>query len=362
MSGHYEKGLALYRVDRFAEARAEFLLARSEDLQDAEPVVMVAWCDYSLKKYKDGLRQAKEAVGIDPDDVRALQVLGSCFLMIEDFKNSRKAFERALELDPDDAYSHYLYSWFLSSRGQVKKALVEIDLALSIDPENSSYMTERSRYLSILGRKQEAKEATRQALRLDPEDADSHVQQGVILRSNGDVAGAIKAFQEALRREPNNELAREELLETGRSRFILYRWLLNFSLLLGTVPPMGRWIIIAGPFYLVRILHKTAKTNPPVLYVAIAVGGVWLFCVCVWLFSAVFMDALALFDPVLRPALDKNQRVTAPFIAISLLIGILLLACGLMLSNDLLSASGGIILIVFLLVSYLYRLRGKPAA
>lgn len=80
---------------RSARARAEALTTRPADF-----FATLAETAVRHRRYADGVRWAEQAVGIDPQSVRALGVLGTNQLRLGDMATGRATLERAFAADP----------------------------------------------------------------------------------------------------------------------------------------------------------------------------------------------------------------------------------------------------------------------
>lgn len=85
---------ALFHYD-IAELRAESLDCLVKSLTNR------ALCLIKLGKFDDAQFDCKEALRLDPKNVKAHYRLGVCHKAMSDIKNARACFERALEIDPD---------------------------------------------------------------------------------------------------------------------------------------------------------------------------------------------------------------------------------------------------------------------
>ena len=86
----------------------------------------------------------EQALAIDPNNVRALVVLGSKFLLPAllgisvdpkgDLERADELESKALALDPDDPWAHSQKGWILLVQGHNKEAVAEFERALALDP------------------------------------------------------------------------------------------------------------------------------------------------------------------------------------------------------------------------------------
>ena len=329
MTTHFHKATVLYDLGRYAEALIEFQIARTELVDDEHPVWLAAFCYYFMHKYKKGLDLAKVALTLNPESVQSHQIHGLCLTALGKEKQAQLAFEKALQINPEDGFSHYYFAFFLSEKRSWVLALQEVETALTYEPSNSVMLAFRSKALTVLGKKEESRSATLEALRLDPEDPHAHAQHGLVLRIDGDVIGAMKAYREALRNNPNDREALEGLMDAVRSRFIVYRWLLNFELQIQRMSSKTRSLLTIVPITLARLaVTSSFQEMDPSTRTSIRVAGaLYLFFLISTWFAPVFMDALSALDSEMKYVLTRPQRIWATGLAILFLIS----ACSLVI-------------------------------
>ena len=86
----------------------------------------------------------EQALAIDPNNVRALVVLGNKFLLPAllgisvdpkcDLERADELELKALALDPDDPWAHSQKGWILLAQGRNEEAIAEFERALALDP------------------------------------------------------------------------------------------------------------------------------------------------------------------------------------------------------------------------------------
>ncbi len=86
----------------------------------------------------------EQALAIDPNNVRALTVLGNKFWLPAalglssdpkgDFERADELESKALALDPDDTWAHSLKGWVLLAKGRNDEAVAEYERALAVEP------------------------------------------------------------------------------------------------------------------------------------------------------------------------------------------------------------------------------------
>lgn len=357
MVTHLEKGQALFDLDRYEGALAELNLARAENPQDEEPVSLGAFCHYFLGQPKLGLKMGQEALALDPESIRALHVVGLCYTHLGKEKQAKQVLDQAISIDPEEPFGHYYMSWFLGNTGKWKLALTSIERALELDPENATFESHRSKILLKLGRRAEAKSSSLHSLNLDSCAPNALSQLGTVLRQEGDVVGSMKAFRDALRIDPNDEEARKGLLEAIRSRFFLYRWLLNFELQMQRITPQFRSGFTILPLLSLRAMGAISKSqfDPLMKIFLMTICGIYLlFLFSLW-FGPIILDALSAVDPELSQVLTRAQRTWSMSLLWTFIIGFCSIVLGAGFNFDVFLILGVVLVLFFVILGAWYR-------
>ncbi|HEY9154754.1 MAG TPA: fused MFS/spermidine synthase [Opitutaceae bacterium] len=120
--------------------------------------------------YRSSRRIYERVLGLDPNNVEALNMLGCMCSESAEFTQAYEYFDRAVRLDPHFANAHYnLGNWFFRD-GQLGRA-------------NDCYS---------------------EALRLDPENVEAEINLGSLKLQQGQVEDAIACYQKAIAMKPDS--------------------------------------------------------------------------------------------------------------------------------------------------------------
>lgn len=263
---HYQRGLVLFEMGRYGEARTAFRRAIDEDvcplriltpMQDvvgevarARGVPHVDFADSIAQKSEHGITggdffldhvhlnldgyrmlalelldvMAREGiVGIDDswgDDVvasvtqtvegridrrahgRALRNLAKVFDWAGKQEEAEKLASRAAAILKDDAETYNVLGRAAAARGDTDEAIDHFRKALEAKPGYVAPLTPLGIALGKKGRVDEAVQCFRKAIEGKPDFAEAHYNLGIALMSRGDVDEAIASYRRALEIDP----------------------------------------------------------------------------------------------------------------------------------------------------------------
>ena len=349
---HFQHGMALRDIKRYQEAIKEFELARLDFPDDAETVIMLAWCHYSLGKYQQALKIAISAAAMEPENDQVFTLMGACEIALDHYKVALGYLRNAVVLNPDNAYAHYLLGFALTKKRKWREAIAEVDRSIELSPENADYLSFKSHILLMLGRKEEAKQTSLAALRLTPEDSRTHSQHGQILLAEGKVEEAIQHYREAVRNDPRDIWLMAEFVEAARGRMWLFRQFLAFRFWLQRIPI---WISISifflpiGAVPLGIIAYNNHLVNDRLMEVVVIV---FLSYIGLLLFIPVVMDGLTSLDRELKLVLPPKKRRKSIAVLIIFSLTVLSPLLGLIFRNPFFSSFSiiGLVCLVFMCI------------
>jgi adenylate cyclase len=143
------------------------------------------------------IREAKEALAIDPTCVRALQILAfahgiSLYLRTaadreHAFHESKWAIARAIELDGSDAYGYTFRALGIVQRGELDRyfeALADARYAHELNPNDSIVLEILGNLEAVAGDPERAIEHLHQAMRLSPRNPRSYLMYTMLARAS----------------------------------------------------------------------------------------------------------------------------------------------------------------------------------
>ena len=212
MGIHYDRGQALFSLERYADSIAEYQQELALNPQCAASKANIAAALVNLKRYFEAKQTAHEVLGISPDYAYAHYVLS--FVESNDGSDSPalRAIGEALRIQPAARFL-CRRGWLLRAQGRHAECLEATSEALALDARHQETLVLRARTLDALGRHDEAAEILRSALAINPENPDAHQALGAVALAYGDPAEALDALREARRISPVEHHDRDRILD-----------------------------------------------------------------------------------------------------------------------------------------------------
>jgi tetratricopeptide (TPR) repeat protein len=317
MSQAFDRGIVLFQQGRYEMASQQFRGGLAEEPEDANGHAFLALCLVEVKQKDEALREADEAVRLDPGSAFIHYTRGRVLLDHQRLRESAEAVREAIALDPYDADYRGLLASIELARHRRAEALEAAEAGLAIDPEHSACMNLRAMALTQLGRRAEAAATLGSALAGDPENAVTHANQGWSYLHESDPKKAIEHFREALRLDPELEWARVGMIEALKARHLFYRLMLRFFLWMGRQSTRAQWILILAFVFGRSALTQLKRQHPELsgLIEPILIGTL-AFVLLTWIASPLF-NFLLQFNRFGRLALSRDQKVAANLIGVS---------------------------------------------
>jgi TolB-like protein/Tfp pilus assembly protein PilF len=147
-----------------------------------------------------GYPLCEQALGVDPNTVRALKVLAIKFYMpvgmgtSADLRRADELLSEILALDPTNAGAHNERAWLLTSQGRFEEAVVERERTLDSDPADVGAIQGMAWDHVALGHFEKGLELFDKAIRLSPRDPQLHFME---LGNRGSIFG-LKQYDQAI--------------------------------------------------------------------------------------------------------------------------------------------------------------------
>ena len=207
-SPHYDRGLALHRANRLAEALGAYDLALLAEPGHADALFNRGITLWALGRAEDALASTDAALGAEPKHFEASFNRAVMLSQRGRLEDALTACDRALSLKPDFAEGHSMRGGVLRELGRLDEALMSFDAALRLKPDNAAAHNNRGGLLQQMNRSDAALAAFDAALRCNPRHANAFYNRGLALETLGRMDEALKSFDGALA----SGLIHEELL------------------------------------------------------------------------------------------------------------------------------------------------------
>jgi len=152
----YQKGLALFGLDRFDEAKSTM-----DKVIDLNPEHDGAWfttakAQSELKEYDKALETLDKILEIEPEHDGAISYKGQIFSEQEKFDEALEYFEEAFDLNSFNKENLNRYGFVLYQKGDFEDSLWYFDRALYVEPDYIEAINNKALVLDELGRSDEA--------------------------------------------------------------------------------------------------------------------------------------------------------------------------------------------------------------
>lgn len=216
------RGWMLLDLKRPREALAAAGEALAIAPEDADAHLLAGAALLALDRIRNAEEHAQTLLRIDPEGCPSLLLLGRIRMHRKDLDGAEALFRDAARVAPRSPEPHVAVSASLLARNEPRawrEAQDAAAQALSIDPRCTAAYVNLGIALRELGNPEDALESYLSALRIDPEDPFAHVNRALLLRELGDFAGAADAFAQALRRDPLDPDVQAALDSLGAERY-----------------------------------------------------------------------------------------------------------------------------------------------
>lgn len=178
-----------------------------------------AACYMMLNRYTEALEDARKAVTLDTQMVKAYVRIAKCGIALGDLTTAEQALNKIKELDTsntltaNEVRSLELMKQYENDANNAydkkdfRKVVYCMDRVLDQAPSCARYKVRKAECLAFLGRYQEAQEIANSILHLDKGNADAIYVRGLCLFYQDNVEKAFSHFQQVLRLAPDHKKA-----------------------------------------------------------------------------------------------------------------------------------------------------------
>jgi protein O-mannosyl-transferase len=155
-AAHYNAGLELLNMQRYAEARDT--LNRAAQLKPDEPSVfnVLGQVYTGMGETSRAIESFKRALEIDPEMFESLNNLGTIYFNSGDYPAAERYFKSSLALKPQAVAARYNLALCFSRQNRFAEAIPELEACLKYVPNDAEALYELGLVYEKLGRKNEA--------------------------------------------------------------------------------------------------------------------------------------------------------------------------------------------------------------
>ncbi|MCB0515639.1 MAG: tetratricopeptide repeat protein [Chitinophagales bacterium] len=324
----------LIQQQKFQEAEKILSILLAEDSNNIHFLSLLAEVNLQQDKFDAANNIIDNAIGQSPDNPYLFYMKSRIAMQQNKLSEAENSINKAIKIDPYDADYFALLANIKLARKQFEEALKTANSALEIDAENLLALNARSTALNKLNRSEEAFDTIEGALREDPNNAYTHTNYGWGLLEKGDHKKALEHFKEALSNDPNYSYAQAGLLEALKATNLIYRAFLKYAFWMSNLTAKNQWTVIIGFYIGFRVLKTIARNNetlqpfliPIIIVLALIAFSTWI----IGPISNLFLR----FNKYGQLLLDKKEKMSSNFVALSFAIFVIGLILYLVLSDE----------------------------
>ncbi|MEZ4887788.1 MAG: tetratricopeptide repeat protein [Chitinophagales bacterium] len=335
----------LIEQGKYDLAEKELKNGLAQDIDNADAHALLALCYIRQKRTEEAMVEAKTAIGLDPNEDFCHYLLALIYLDEDLLEDGEKTIKEAIRLNPYNPEYFNTLGVIYFNRRKLDEALAYFEQALALDAENVEATNMRARVLVTLGRKEEAANSFQAAFNRNPENAYTHANQGWAQLELGNYETSLEHFRQALRLDPEMDYAKSGMVEALKAKHWIYRTFLKFMFWTASMSPQARWGLVIG---LVLIANMFTVLLPVYL----------VFVFFTWFATTIF-DTLLRFNQYGKHALSEEQIQTSNYFAGFVVAGLGLLVTGLLMGNEAVMISGGVVLGMLFPVSKTFSMSNK---
>lgn len=211
------------------------ILSYDQKSSDIQQSLNIAVRHHSAGRLAEAERIYQEILRADPNEPRALQLLGAIAHQMGKNDIAVDLFTKALAIKPDYVDACYNLGIALRELGELDKAADSYRKALSIKPDLAEAHSSLGVTLQDLGQMDEAVASFRKAVAIKPDFAEAHSNLGIALQKLWKLDEAVACFHQSLKIKPDYAEAHNNLgkalTEQGRldEAFASYRKALDIK-------------------------------------------------------------------------------------------------------------------------------------
>jgi tetratricopeptide (TPR) repeat protein len=246
------RGLALYSLNRFAEADAAFASALKDDPHDqeakqmrgltlfrlgrpadaiplleaahdwgpetkADPSYVLALCYLDTRRYDDARRAFATQYGFAADSAPAYLLTARMLLRREYVPVAQEFARKALELDPQLPLAHALLGEIALAGEHLSEAVAEFEKERIRNPLDGSIYDRLGDAYTRSGEYTKAQQSLQRAVLLEPYASGPYILLGKVLLKQQDPVSALMYLERAEKMDPSNYMTHSLLGQAYRS-------------------------------------------------------------------------------------------------------------------------------------------------
>jgi superkiller protein 3 len=161
--------------------------------------------------YDKAIHHFRRTVELNPDSPLAHNNLGHALAEMGKIEEAVKEYKKAIEIDPDNDLAHSNLATALINKGEIGKAIKEYKKAVEINPNNTLFHYNLGTALLLDGKIKDGINELKKTVELNPDFGEAYTNLGRALLEVGKFDEALEAFEKAININPDDVLARRNL-------------------------------------------------------------------------------------------------------------------------------------------------------
>jgi superkiller protein 3 len=176
----YEKGIELYKSEKYTEAIESFQKATKLDSKNANAFLQIGNSYRRLGKFNEAIYSYKQALQIKPKWADALYGLGLTYGMSGSSNEAAEFLKQSLEVNPNNDKAHYNLGVAYTDLGKIAEAAESFKEAARLNPKDADYFFNLGMAYQQLGKLKESEDAYANCLLLNEDNAQAHYQIALV--------------------------------------------------------------------------------------------------------------------------------------------------------------------------------------
>jgi Flp pilus assembly protein TadD len=213
---HYNNGIEAVQLKQYKEAHEHFSNAIEQNSDNWNYFYGRSICLKNLDKLEDSILDLKCVLQLDPENLKALQILSKLYVSMDKYSKALKIYGKLIELEPTPQYYFARANLYCEIEGKEQEALEDYKNAIELEPTMfKAYFNRGLLYFQCKNYKKAIKDFN-ETISLNPSDANAYVDRGLSYFYLKNKTEAIEDFKKAKKLDPKNERAKNILKDLNQ--------------------------------------------------------------------------------------------------------------------------------------------------
>ena len=155
-------------------------------------------CLFNHKRFKESEIVLSQLLKVDPENFKAMQLLGLCHYRKGENEEAIEKFSESLKIDPSNSENHNNLSLCYGKTGKVEKAIKHMEKAIELNPNKENYYSNLGMLCRQGGDTGKAIELYKKSIKINPNSQHSWINLGSAYGILKELDKAIECFEKAI--------------------------------------------------------------------------------------------------------------------------------------------------------------------